>query len=288
MQSYINKPQEEKPKRQFRGVWIPAELWLDKSLTITEKCFLVEINSLNGKNGCFASNNHFAEFFKLSKNRCSEIINSLEKKGYIKIKLIKKGKQIKKRIIRGVFEKSNRGSRKTEGGYSENREGNNTIYNNIIYNNTLSDFSSNYEKPSQENIKKQKNDPKYKTYLKFSQRLSDIISSHKKINCNSDIKSWVKPIRLLMTKDLKYNGVKFFKIKKRVRIVLDFYEDNIGGEYIPVIQSGSSFRKKFISLENAMERDSENYSKNTKPKSGSRLSDESIKNIRRKTIQIEN
>ena len=88
-------------ERAFKGVWIPKEIWLSKNLTLTEKVFLTEIDSLDNSNGCFASNEHFATFFNLSKNRCSEIIKSLEKKGYVDIEYIYKenSKEILKRII---------------------------------------------------------------------------------------------------------------------------------------------------------------------------------------------
>ncbi|CAM2079761.1 MAG: helix-turn-helix domain-containing protein [uncultured Clostridium sp.] len=88
-------------ERVFKGVWIPKEIWLSKNLTLTEKVFLTEIDSLDNSNGCFASNEHFATFFNLSKNRCSEIIKSLEKKGYVDIEYIYKenSKEILKRII---------------------------------------------------------------------------------------------------------------------------------------------------------------------------------------------
>ena len=72
-------------KRDFKGVWIPKEIWLSTDLKVMEKLILVEIDSLDNEDGCFASNEHFSKFFSLSKNRCSEIIKSLEKKGYIKI-----------------------------------------------------------------------------------------------------------------------------------------------------------------------------------------------------------
>lgn len=67
-------------ERAFKGIWIPAEIWLNKDLTLLEKVFLVEIDSLDNENGCFASNEYFSNFFGLSKNRCSEVIKSLEKK----------------------------------------------------------------------------------------------------------------------------------------------------------------------------------------------------------------
>ena len=35
--------------RDFKGVWIPKEVWLDDKLSWMEKLFLVEIDSLDGK-----------------------------------------------------------------------------------------------------------------------------------------------------------------------------------------------------------------------------------------------
>lgn len=90
----------EEPKRKFEGVWIPAAIWLDKSLSITEKVMLVEINSLqNPERGCFASNEYFSNFFDLSKSRVSEIIGILVARGFVRVVLIREGKQIVGRQI---------------------------------------------------------------------------------------------------------------------------------------------------------------------------------------------
>ena len=136
-------------KRDFKGVWIPKEIWLSTDLKVMEKLILVEIDSLDNEDGCFASNEHFSKFFSLSKNRCSEIIKSLEKKGYIAIDYIRQAnnKAIEKRVIRcirnidGGIRKTDRPLRnidrpirKTEGGYSENCEDNNTLSINTISN----------------------------------------------------------------------------------------------------------------------------------------------------------
>ena len=102
--------------RDFKGIWIPKEIWLNKSLTMMEKLFFIEIDSLDNAHGCFASNAHFSEMFELSKNRCTEIIKSLEKKGFLSVELLREGKQIMKRIIKV------NPIRKTEQPYSENRD----------------------------------------------------------------------------------------------------------------------------------------------------------------------
>ena len=104
-------------ERAFKGIWIPKEIWLNKELTLLEKVFFVEIDSLDNESGCFASNEYFSTFFDLSKNRCSEIIKSLEKKKMIRISYIYKenSKAIEKRIIR-VLDKSKGGIRNLEEG----------------------------------------------------------------------------------------------------------------------------------------------------------------------------
>ena len=89
--------------RSFRGVWIPRDIWLNEGLSITEKCFLAEIDSLGGsEEGCFASNQYFAEFFNLSKERARKIIGELNKKGYLEITLTYKeeSKEVDQRIIK--------------------------------------------------------------------------------------------------------------------------------------------------------------------------------------------
>lgn len=70
-------------ERAFKGVWFPKELWLDPDLTPQEKMFLIEISSLENCGECYASNQHFAELFKLSKDRVSRVINDLISRGYL-------------------------------------------------------------------------------------------------------------------------------------------------------------------------------------------------------------
>lgn len=122
--------------RDFKGVWIPKDIWLDENLTWMEKLLLVEIDSLDAEKGCFASNDYFAKFFQLSKSRISDLIGQLVSKGYITTFLVYDGKQVKRREITMVIpiRKFEVGIRKTEEGYSENSEDNNTLVSNTISN----------------------------------------------------------------------------------------------------------------------------------------------------------
>lgn len=137
--------------RAFKGIWIPKEIWLNENLNIQEKVFIAEIDSLDNDDGCFASNEYFSKFFGLSKNRCSEIIKSLEKKGLITISYIYKenSKAIDKRVIKLVdkpirysvngIRDIDRPIRDIDMGYSKKCEDNNININNTI-NSTINKY----------------------------------------------------------------------------------------------------------------------------------------------------
>lgn len=124
-------------KRDFKGVWIPRDIWLDQNLTWTEKLLLVEIDSLARNGECFASNAYFAEFFSLSKDRISRVVASLRDKGYVSVSMTyKKGtKQVDKRIITPIgYRREHRDpiGENTDTPISENAEDNNTDMNNTV------------------------------------------------------------------------------------------------------------------------------------------------------------
>src|SRR5215510_4248838 len=75
----------ERAERDFKGVWIPKEIWLSKELSLMEKVLFVEIHSLDNERGCFASNNYFAEFFGLHPRRIAAHVSSLKTKGFIAV-----------------------------------------------------------------------------------------------------------------------------------------------------------------------------------------------------------
>lgn len=126
--------------KKFKGVWIPKEIWLDNNLTLMEKHFLSEIKSLDKHNECFASNKYFADFFKVTPQRASQVINSLINKKILSAQYEHKDKWVTKRVLNiidtykenligGYKENSHRGIKKIYRGYKENVEGINT-YNN--------------------------------------------------------------------------------------------------------------------------------------------------------------
>lgn len=75
----------EEKERDFKGVWIPKKIWLNKDLSCIEKCLLAEIESLDNSElkGCFASNKYLGEFVGVTEGRMANIISDLKKRGYI-------------------------------------------------------------------------------------------------------------------------------------------------------------------------------------------------------------
>jgi len=115
-------------ERDFKWIWIPKEIWLSEDLTIQEKIFYVEIDSLDNENWCYANNEYFAKFFWLSKVRVSEIINSLIRKWYIESCINKELGN--KRILKTLLKKSLRPyTRKVEDPIKEKFKHNNIINN---------------------------------------------------------------------------------------------------------------------------------------------------------------
>jgi len=179
--------------RDFKGVWIPKEIWLNKDLTLMEKLFLVEIDSLDNDKGCFASNAHFAEFFGITKGRCTQIIKSLEKKGLVTIKLEREGKNVSKRIIKvarklnTLVSKLNTPLSETKHPYLENDEGSNTITSNTI-NNTVN-------KTSRTKLKLETH------HLKLAELLYKQIQNNLPNFKEPNLEMWANEFRLIMERD---------------------------------------------------------------------------------------
>ena len=72
-------------ERDFKGVWIPREIWLSDELSLMEKVLFVEIHSLDNERGCFASNRYFAEFFAMSTRQIATYVSALKQKGFVTV-----------------------------------------------------------------------------------------------------------------------------------------------------------------------------------------------------------
>lgn len=108
--------------RDFKGIWIPAELWLNENLTPNEIILLAEIDSLSSKNeGCYASNGYLAKFLKLEEGTVKNMLTELRKKKYIVDHNY--DPQTGRRTMRCVFKCINTGHPEMTGGSFKNDGG---------------------------------------------------------------------------------------------------------------------------------------------------------------------
>lgn len=70
--------------RQFKGIWIPAEIWEAHDLSWNEKILLMEIDSFTaaGKD-CYISNEYIAGLLGINETNASRTLSGLIKKGYV-------------------------------------------------------------------------------------------------------------------------------------------------------------------------------------------------------------
>lgn len=138
--------------RDFKGVWIPKDIWLDSGIGWSEKLLLVEIESLADNGECFASNRYFGDFFGLSPDRISKLVSNLTYKGYIEVQLIYHPgtKNIKKRVITTTGYRRKQLQGIGENNYTpigENAEDNNTVFINTVNNTKVTNINTNINQP---------------------------------------------------------------------------------------------------------------------------------------------
>lgn len=219
-------------KRDFKGVWIPKEIWLNKKLSIMEKLFLVEIDSLDNENHCFASNSYFSKFFNLGITRTSQIINSLIKKGFISAQYERKGNEIVKRVLivicKNLFNKVYEGIQKSVRRYPEKCKENNTS------NNTSN--------------KRKEDSPSFVLATLLFDLIMIYTNPTRYVNNKPDLLKWAEDIEKL----IRIDKVTYKKVKEVIEwcTANSFWGANI--------MSGKKLREKYNTLEAQMIREDKN------------------------------
>ena len=95
--------------KEFKGVWIPYEILTDIKLNDKEKFVYSMILYLSKEKECIMSNSYISELLNITKIQASRIINSLKKKGYIKVDIIYKenSREIALRKITPIYKNVN-------------------------------------------------------------------------------------------------------------------------------------------------------------------------------------
>lgn len=262
----------KKQNRDFKGIWIPKEIWLNTELTMQEKVFLVEISSLDNEDGCFAGNQYFAEFFGISKTRVSLVIKNLIDKNYITSEIIyKKGtKQILKRVLKVCYiPYITKVKDPIQQKLKDNNITNNTsnINNNIINNIITSDKKSKDlatinntedtpltsllgEEVEKEPVEKPVENSEKSVEQELSANIKEIYTLYAK---NNPLLIWGSSsffvARNIIKKQIELYG--FDEIKRVTKWILENKDLN---EYIPKINKPYDLSQKWNSVQDAMKR----------------------------------
>lgn len=71
--------------RQIKGIFVPIEIWQDRTLTWNEKVLLMEVDSFTSKDmDCFFSNEYIANLLGVKEDTASKLVSSLIRKGFIR------------------------------------------------------------------------------------------------------------------------------------------------------------------------------------------------------------
>lgn len=159
--------------RDFKGIWIPKEIWLDERLNTIDKIILLEIDSLDSSDeGCYASNKYLANFCKCTETTISTSISKLIKLEYLEVIKF----DGRKRYLKSRLSKIERQTLKNLKADFKNFKG--SIYNNIdnnIINNKIYNIYGEFKnvKLTDDEYKKLEE----KNLLPYIEKLSSYIAS---------------------------------------------------------------------------------------------------------------
>lgn len=189
--------------RDFKGIWIPADLWLDENLSALDKIIYAEIDSLDCGDGCFAGNEYLAEFCQCSERKISDAVAKLIDIGYIETARF----DGRRRILRVRVAKNARQSRKkcdaesqkVRGSYSRNNIGNN--------------IKNNNNKPSVEEIRdycaERKNNINADEFFDYYESVGWMVGKKKMTDWRAAVRTWERNKKTETQPDSSYNLSEF-------------------------------------------------------------------------------
>lgn len=91
---------EVQVNRDFKGIWIPREIWLHPNLSLSAKCLWAEIHSLYNreKGGCYASDEYLCKFLGVKIARLHQLFTELKQQNLL-IKVSFDGRRVIRKVI---------------------------------------------------------------------------------------------------------------------------------------------------------------------------------------------
>lgn len=86
-------------EREFKGVWIPAEIWLDKRLTLVEKALLAEVDSFTGNGKSFHKCNETIQTeYGISRNTIARAFRKLQELEFVEVNFNGRVRHVRVRV----------------------------------------------------------------------------------------------------------------------------------------------------------------------------------------------
>ena len=137
-------------ERIVKGIWIPIEIWQNRSLSWNEKILLMEIDSFTAKDReCYISNEYIAELLGVSVSWASKCLSHLLELGLVRVVKF----DGRKRYVESTIQfKADLNESSMQGGIKVPHTDNNE-YININNNSLYKKGSSRFQKPTIEEIR---------------------------------------------------------------------------------------------------------------------------------------
>ena len=135
-------------ERIVKGIWIPIEIWQNRSLSWNEKILLMEIDSFTAKDReCYISNEYIAELLGVSVSWASKCLSHLLELGFVRVVKFDGRKRYVESTIQ--FKADLNESSMQDGTKVQHTNNNEYINNNSLY----KKGSSHFQKPTIEEIR---------------------------------------------------------------------------------------------------------------------------------------
>lgn len=133
--------------RDFKGVWIPKQIWLNKELSAVDKCIFTEISSLDNENHCTASNEYLAEFCGVGVATVTRSIKKLKEMNLIETEMVASntGSYRVIKLIEGSNQNDETGLIKMIDNYNSNNKNNKVLSKDNTTSSAEFDFGTNLE-----------------------------------------------------------------------------------------------------------------------------------------------
>ena len=92
--------------RDFKGIWIPKDIWLNKELNALDKIIYAEIDSFSSTEvGCIVSNEYLADFCQCSTSKISKAVKKLIELGLIEVVSFDgRHRKIRSRLVKNTMQ----------------------------------------------------------------------------------------------------------------------------------------------------------------------------------------